>query len=560
MYRLRDSIALRLVALAACAVGCGESSPVSPTAPTPLEPALSASLDGGEFVGSRDAAALGAGAALDAAESDVTLKVSAPGIASPERDEETGDIRVTLVALNASAEYETATGIVPFTYRFELYRGGVDSTDLVLPSDTVEQGADTTEYVVPVALSNGTDYAWQVRAEFQVEDRVYFGPWSDKTPFRTPPNSISPPIPTSPPDGATDVWPVRLEVTNGDKSDNVGPVRMTFEYGENSMLGDSAGTRKKEKAAGRDRTVVELSAEDVEPTTTYYWRVIARDDQGTTSDPSDVFRFETAAATIAPPTLTQPPDGAEDVRRPVVLRVANGATRGPVGTVSMTFEYGQDSMLDGAETIEEPAGRDTTSVLLSAGEVEPETTYYWRVTAHDVRGKSSDRSQSPIHSFTTAAAGAGSGIDAIDPSEVTWIDPNIGGWPATSTITDVRIRDVPAGGICIEHTKADEWPGVVLPAGPRPVAGNPWVFGKVNGRWYAATYEWLRPGQICKLNGPGEHDEASIEVGSHTKRPPLRTWVPRSGEQVGFMVSTLARWRPQGKVHERSNIVVVTWP
>ena len=138
---------------------------------------------------------------------------------------------------------------------------------------------------------------------------------------------------------------------------------------------------------------------------------------------------------------------------------------------------------------------------------------------------------------------------------------NVSNWRSTSTITNVRIRDVPAGGICIEHTKARSWPGTPIPVLNRTIiAGNAWVFANVGGRWYGATYEWLRPGQICKLTVRGKHREPSREVGPHTKKSPLNRWVPRRGERVGFMVSTPTRSGPMGPIRERSNIVMVTWP
>ena len=159
----------------------------------------------------------------------------------------------------------------------------------------------------------------------------------------------------------------------------------------------------------------------------------------------------------------------------------------------------------------------------------------------------------------SGTSGAPGVRDEINPAEVTWLHTDVGGWPVTSTITSVRIRDVPAGGICIEHTKADSWPGTQT-AGGSNLAGNPWVFARVNGRWHAATYEWLRPGQTCKLAVAGSHAEPSRELGPHIKRSPLDSWVPRSGDAVGFMVSTPARAGPEGPVQERSNIVLQDWP
>lgn len=131
--------------------------------------------------------------------------------------------------------------------------------------------------------------------------------------------------------------------------------------------------------------------------------------------------------------------------------------------------------------------------------------------------------------------------------EVVWLHTDVSRWRQTSTITEVHIGDPP---ICIEHTKAGRWP-VKAPDGVG-VEANPWVFANVGGRWYAATYEWLKPGQTCKAISAGT-------IGAHTKRAPLTSWRPRSGELVGFMVSALAR-SGQDSVAERSNIVMVRWP
>lgn len=105
--------------------------------------------------------------------------------------------------------------------------------------------------------------------------------------------------------------------------------------------------------------------------------------------------------------------------------------------------------------------------------------------------------------------------------------------------------------MCIDHTKRGSWP--TTHAGGTTVEGNPWIFAKVNGRWYAATYEWLRPGQKCKGISAGN-------IGAHIKKSPLSSWRPSSGEQVGLMVSTPARFGPQGSRNERSNVVLVRWP
>jgi hypothetical protein len=133
---------------------------------------------------------------------------------------------------------------------------------------------------------------------------------------------------------------------------------------------------------------------------------------------------------------------------------------------------------------------------------------------------------------------------------VEWLHADVSGWRVTSQITDITIT---SDEICIYHTKSGRWPayhqdGVAA-------EGNPWVFGNVGGKWYAATYEYLKVGQTCK------HIERRGEwgLGAHTKQSPLESWAPRKGELVGFMVSTPARDSTRTS-NERSNIVMVNWP
>jgi hypothetical protein len=246
---------------------------------------------------------------------------------------------------------------------------------------------------------------------------------------------------------------------------------------------------------------------------------------------------------------------------PVELRVENGRTTGDVGAVRIRFEVAPTPAFESGDLLgidPVPAGNRYTSALVPASLAAADTRYYWRARAFGARGIESE--VSAAWSFTTSARQPPPTTgDDIDPSTIRWLHTNVSSWPQTSTITDIRIRDVPAGGICIEHTQSGSWPGVDGKLGAF-VAGNAWVFANIGGTWYGATYDWLRPGQICKLTVHGKHDRPSIELGPHTRQPPISGWVPRSGERVGFMVSTLARFGPEGDRQERSDIVVETWP
>lgn len=145
----------------------------------------------------------------------------------------------------------------------------------------------------------------------------------------------------------------------------------------------------------------------------------------------------------------------------------------------------------------------------------------------------------------------GGGNDDINANSLRWLHADASGWEVSSTVTSVSVS---SAQICINHTKAGRWP---VRDG---LEGNPWIVAQVDGIWYAATYEWLRPGQVCKSLGvPNDHPNTASALGPHIKVSPLDSWVPKSGETVYFFVSTFARAGVRSS-DERSNIVKVIWP
>lgn len=134
--------------------------------------------------------------------------------------------------------------------------------------------------------------------------------------------------------------------------------------------------------------------------------------------------------------------------------------------------------------------------------------------------------------------------DELDLSHVTFRHRDISGWPITSDLKTVEI--VPRS-ITMPHTKAGVWA-----AGDPPTDGNCWILAQFDGQWYAATFEWLDPGQIKKY-------VTRDEIGPLTKKSPFRNWRPRKGETVGFMVSRHAR-DSFFSGEERSQVRLVEWP
>ena len=98
----------------------------------------------------------------------------------------------------------------------------------------------------------------------------------------------------------------------------------------------------------------------------------------------------------------------------------------------------------------------------------------------------------------------------------------------TARITNVRIT---GREICVDHTGAGRFPTSIF--GTISVEGNVWILAQFGGRWHAATYDWLRPGQVCKGVTGGELGPDQIRIS-----PMDRSWPgPRSGDSVGFMVT-----------------------
>ena len=142
--------------------------------------------------------------------------------------------------------------------------------------------------------------------------------------------------------------------------------------------------------------------------------------------------------------------------------------------------------------------------------------------------------------------GGGGSITNGWPAEIDgsikWLHTNVSSWPIT---TSIRVS-FSGKMINFPYDKSRVWPAV------DGVNGNPWVIAKIDGQWYAATFEWLGFGQTSK-------PKATVGGGNIKKSPMSGDWAPASGQRVGIMVSGLARSQTRN-VKERSNVVMITWP
>lgn len=167
-------------------------------------------------------------------------------------------------------------------------------------------------------------------------------------------------------------------------------------------------------------------------------------------------------------------------------------------------------------------------------------------TTAELTGEDLDAIAESVENFVGAI---GSAKDAISLDGVVWLGLDISSWPRTATLNAF----IANGVLKLQNDKINTWPGSIEARGGGAINGVVWVFVDINGTWYAATWEWLRKGQHEKLV------QWVKGTDGHIQSAPLNTWVPRSGETYGFMVSTPARGGVR-TIDERSNVSLVKWP
>lgn len=139
-----------------------------------------------------------------------------------------------------------------------------------------------------------------------------------------------------------------------------------------------------------------------------------------------------------------------------------------------------------------------------------------------------------------------------DFSDVTWIDPDISSWSQTATVT----ANVSGSSLVITDSKRNVWPKAFNNTAGDCCNRSLWVIVKLEGQWYASTFEYMRVGQINKF--------AEAVNGQQIKRAPFLEsgfrWEPADGEVYGFMTSGIARFNlDNNNVLERSNVALYRW-
>lgn len=145
--------------------------------------------------------------------------------------------------------------------------------------------------------------------------------------------------------------------------------------------------------------------------------------------------------------------------------------------------------------------------------------------------------------------------DAIPVDEIIWHHASPAKFAVTAELSDVRFN---GRTVTWAATYPDSWPQWQASPDLPFVVGNPWVFAKIEGRWHASTFEWVRAG-TQRIDLQWQNDNPPF---IQAKTAPINAWRPKTGDPVCWMLSTLVRSgiKPASSPKERSPIVCTVWP
>ena len=331
----------------------------------------------------------------------------------------TNQLRPTFRVLNAvDPEGEI------LTYTIQVYEG-TDlnaGTPLLNVTDISEGSGGITEFIPEIDFAEDTTYTWRVRATDTGRPRRT-GPFDIAT-FRVDQSNGPPttPEPFSPIDDA--VVPLGESVTlawNASSDPDNDPILYTVTCATDDAFEDVVAEAEVPQPVGAPRPSVILRF-DLQPATTYHWRVQAAD----TTQVSDFAfaRFVTAEVNVAPPSpVLISPGTAEEVEvasdAPVVtFRMGNVDDENVNDTITYHIQVAQradmrDLVLN-ADTVAEGADAQTTyegTLDLTEGF---SGQLFWRARAFDGTARSA---WSPVTGFSVVSTGPTNSDAGADGSD-----------------------------------------------------------------------------------------------------------------------------------------------
>lgn len=171
---------------------------------------------------------------------------------------------------------------------------------------------------------------------------------------------------------------------NGEVNPNKASTQYWFEYGTSNNFGNttaftSVGNGSSDVSAG-------AAAANLDPNTTYYYRLNAQNQFGTVNGATRTFKTTGTSASTAPNATTR---NASDVE--TATATLHGTIDPNGAETTYWFEYSSDSLLGSVllkTTSQTSAGAGTSDVTVEAdiSGLNPKTTYYVRLVAQNAQG------------------------------------------------------------------------------------------------------------------------------------------------------------------------------
>jgi phosphodiesterase/alkaline phosphatase D-like protein len=171
---------------------------------------------------------------------------------------------------------------------------------------------------------------------------------------------------------------------NGEVTPNRATTQYWFEYGKTSDLGQISGFTS--VGDGTAKVLASVALANLDPLTTYYFRLNAQNQFGTVNGGILNFRTAGPSAATAPSVTTRP---ANDVER--TTAVLRGTVDANSAETKYWFEYSTDSLLGSVllkATAQKSAGAGTNDLSVSAdvSGLAADTNYYFRLVAQNSLG------------------------------------------------------------------------------------------------------------------------------------------------------------------------------
>jgi hypothetical protein len=252
------------------------------------------------------------------------------------------------------------------------------------PQTATITAAANPSYAIPTALIERTGYYWRVTASNSAGSTVA-GPFQFETKSASTPDIAL----SSPADTATFVDLQPMLSWTGSRAD-------TYTVSVATNTGISSPVYQETVSAPTSSVTLPAA---LGGTTTYYWRVQATNDAGSTISQTWAFETKTTSGNPSAFLLTSPTNSATGVLLPPTLTWQDAS-----GEDNYLLEIGtsSDGSVITAPTLTAPLSANQTQHTLNSSALTPGTEYFWQVLASNGTGTTF----SDIFSFTTVTSGA----------------------------------------------------------------------------------------------------------------------------------------------------------